>query len=150
MNLEYFIANRTARPTPEAKPNVMIRIATCSVAIGLAVMILTMAVVMGFKRDILHNISGFTSHVQVTHIRSANSLESTPIERSDSVEMMLRSVEGFHSMNIYALKGGIIKTDEGVAGIALKGVDSEYDLILGYEPISKTVFSVPSALKGVS
>lgn len=128
MNLEYFIANRTARPTLEAKPNVMIRIATCSVAIGLAVMILTMAVVMGFKRDILHNISGFTSHVQVTHIRSANSLESTPIERSDSVEMMLRSVAGFHSMNIYALKGGIIKTDEGVAGIALKGVDSEYDL----------------------
>lgn len=128
MNLEYFIADRTARPTPEAKPNVMIRIATCSVAIGLAVMILTMAVVMGFKSDILRNISGFTSHVQVTHIRSANSLESTPIERSDSVEMLLSSIDGFRSMNIYALKGGIIKTDEGVAGISLKGVADDYNL----------------------
>ncbi len=128
MNLEYFIAERTARSIPGSKPNVMTRIATGSVTIGLAVMILTMAVVMGFKREIARNISGFTSHVQVTHMRSANSLESTPIERSDSVENLLRSIDGFRSMDIYALKGGIIKTDEGVAGIMLKGVAGDYDL----------------------
>ena len=127
MNLEYFIADRTARSSSSAKPNVMIRIATGSVAIGLAVMILTMAVVMGFKREISRKMSGFTSHIQVTYVRSSNSLESSPIVRSDSVEMLLRGVEGFRSMSLYALKGGVIKSNEGVAGVVLKGVDDDYD-----------------------
>ena len=127
MNLEYFIADRTARTEQGARPNVMVRIATISVAIGLAVMILTMAVVAGFKTEISEKMSGFTSHIQVTHIRSANSLESTPIIRSDSVEQLLRSVEGFRAMSVYALKGGVIKSAEGVAGVMLKGVGEDYD-----------------------
>ncbi len=126
-NLEYFIADRTAHSAEGAKPNVMVRIATASVAIGLAVMIVTMAVVMGFKEEIARKMSGFTSHVQVAYVRSSNSLESTPIVRSDSVEMLLRSVEGFRSMNCYALKGGVIKSAEGVAGLVLKGVGDDFD-----------------------
>ena len=127
MNLEYFIADRTARSATAAKPNVMVRIATASVAVGLAVMIVTMAVVMGFKAEIARKVSGFTSHVQVTYIRSSNSLESSPIERSDSVEQLLRGVEGLRSMSAYALKGGVVKTAEGVAGMVLKGVGADYD-----------------------
>ncbi len=128
MNLEYFIADRTARSSSEIKPNVMVRIATISVAIGLAVMILTMAVVMGFKEEIARKMSGFTSHIQVTYVRSSNTLESTPIRRNADVERLLSSVEGFRSMNVYALKGGVIKTNEGVAGTVLKGVPADYNL----------------------
>lgn len=128
MNLEYLIASRTALSAEgNTKPNVMVRIATLSVAVGLAVMIVTMAVVAGFKRDISQKMSGFTSHVQVSYIRSANSLESTPILRNDRVEELIRSAEGFRSMSIYALKGGVIKSGEGVAGVMLKGVASDYD-----------------------
>lgn len=127
MNLEYFIADRTAHNATEAKPNVMVRIATASVAVGLAVMIVTMAVVMGFKTEIAHKMSGFTSHVQVTYLRSSNSLESAPIERNNHVEGLIRSVEGFRLMSVYALKGGVIKTADGVAGIVLKGVGNDYD-----------------------
>lgn len=129
MNLEYFIANRTAHGESSAKPNVMVRIATASVAVGLAVMIVTMAVVMGFKQEIARKMSGFTSHVQVSYIRSSNTLESTPIERSESIEQLLRSVEGCRSLSLYALKGGVIKTSEGVAGLVLKGVGGDYDMI---------------------
>ncbi|MBQ3260817.1 MAG: ABC transporter permease [Alistipes sp.] len=128
MNLEYLIASRTALSAEgNTKPNVMVRIATLSVAVGLAVMIVTMAVVAGFKRDIPQKMSGFTSHVQVSYIRSANSLESTPILRNDRVEELIRSAEGFRSMSIYALKGGVIKSGEGVAGVMLKGVADDYD-----------------------
>jgi lipoprotein-releasing system permease protein len=127
MNLEYFIANRTAHDPAASKPNVMVRIATASVAIGLTVMIVTMAVVMGFKSEIARKMTGFTSHVQVTYIRNSNSVESPPIERSDSIEHLLRSVKGFRAMNVYALKGGVIKTSEGVAGLVLKGVGEDYD-----------------------
>ncbi len=127
MNLEYFIANRTAHQAASDKPNVMVRIATASVAIGVAVMIVTMAVVMGFKEEIARKMSGFTSHVQLTYIRSSNSLESAPIQRSDTIEEMIRSMEGFRAMSVYALKGGVIKSNEGVAGLVLKGVDGDYD-----------------------
>ncbi|MBO5875970.1 MAG: ABC transporter permease [Alistipes sp.] len=127
MNLEYFIANRTAHDPVAAKPNVMVRIATASVAIGLAVMIVTMAVVMGFKEEIARKVSGFTSHVQVTYIRSSNSLEASPIERNEDIEQLIQSVEGFRSMSVYALKGGVIKTSEGVAGLVLKGIGEDYD-----------------------
>ncbi|MBO5234444.1 MAG: ABC transporter permease [Alistipes sp.] len=127
MNLEYFIANRTAHQAASDKPNVMVRIATASVAIGVAVMIVTMAVVMGFKEEIARKMSGFTSHVQLTYIRSSNSLESTPIQRSENIEEMIRSMEGFRAMSVYALKGGVIKSNEGVAGLVLKGVDGDYD-----------------------
>ena len=127
MNLEYFIANRTAHQAASDKPNVMVRIATASVAIGVAVMIVTMAVVMGFKEEIARKMSGFTSHVQLTYIRSSNSLESTPIQRSENIEEMIRSMEGFRAMSVYALKGGVIKSNEGVAGLVLKGVEGDYD-----------------------
>lgn len=127
MNLEYFIANRTAHHAASDKPNVMVRIATASVAIGVAVMIVTMAVVMGFKEEIARKMSGFTSHVQLTYIRSSNSLESAPIQRSENIEEMIRSMEGFRAMSVYALKGGVIKSNEGVAGLVLKGVDGDYD-----------------------
>ena len=127
MNLEYFIANRTAHQAASDKPNVMVRIATASVAIGVAVMIVTMAVVMGFKEEIARKMSGFTSHVQLTYIRSSNSLESAPIQRSENIEEMIRSMEGFRAMSVYALKGGVIKSNEGVAGLVLKGVDGDYD-----------------------
>ena len=137
INLEYFIADRTAHHATAAKPNVMVRIATASVAVGLAVMIVTMAVVMGFKAEIARKMSGFTSHIQVTYIRSSNSLESAPIERSDSVEWLLRSVKGFRSMSVYALKGGVVKTPEGVAGMVLKGVGADYDLSFFAEALAE-------------
>lgn len=126
-DLEYFIADRTAHDAASSRPNVMVRIATASVAIGLAVMILTMAVVMGFKDEIARKMSGFASHVQVTYIRNSNSLETAPIRRSESVEELIRRGEGFRSMSVYAIKGGVIKCSEGVAGLVLKGVGSDYD-----------------------
>ena len=69
MNLSFFIARRTARPSPENKPGVMERIAVISVALGVVVMILALAVIMGFKREVAHKMAGFAAHVSVTDIR---------------------------------------------------------------------------------
>lgn len=57
MNLAFFIARRMAKPSPENKPGVMERIAVVSVALGAAVMILAMAVIMGFKREVAHKMT---------------------------------------------------------------------------------------------
>lgn len=59
MNLAFFIARRTAQRTPENKPGVMERIAVISVALSVAVMLLAMAVIMGFKQEVSRKVAAF-------------------------------------------------------------------------------------------
>ncbi len=124
MNLEFFIARRLA--TDGGKPGVMVRIAGISVALGMAVMILTLAVIMGFKREVTRKVTGFGAHVAVTDIRGVHALDSEPVRRTPHLDSLIRSTEGFASLYPYALKGGIVKTSDAVLGVMLKGVDGTF------------------------
>ena len=75
-----------ALPTPENKPGVMERIAVGSVAIGVAVMILALAVVIGFKREVARKMEGLAAHVAVTDIRGVEALDSQPVHRNGHLE----------------------------------------------------------------
>ena len=124
VNLAFFIARRMAQPAPGNKPGVMERIAVVSVALGMAVMILAMAVIMGFKREVARKMTGFAAHVAVTDIRGVNALDAQPVRRSAHVEELIRTTEGFRAMAPYALRGGIVRTADAVEGIVLKGVEN--------------------------
>ena len=128
MDPAFFIARRTARPAPGEKPGVMERVAVVSVALGIVVMILALAVMMGFKREVSRKMTGFAAHVVLTDIRGVRTLDAQPLRRSERLEELIRTTPGFVSMSPYALRGGIIRTDGAVEGIALKGVDAGYDL----------------------
>ena len=69
MNLAFFIARRTAQRTPENKPGVMERIAVISVALSVAVMLLAMAVIMGFKQEVSRKVAAFSGHAVVNGVR---------------------------------------------------------------------------------
>ena len=127
MNLSFFIARRMARPSPENRPGVMERIAVVSVALGVAVMILALAVILGFKREVAAKMTGFAGHVAVTDVRGVGTLDAEPIVRSAHVEELIRTTEGFRAMAPYALRGGIVRTADAVEGIVLKGVDGSFD-----------------------
>lgn len=127
MNLEYFIARRLDRPCDGSRPGVMVRIAVVAVAVSVAVMILALAVIMGFKREITGKVVGFMAHAEVADVRSLRSLESQPIRRGGEVERLIRSVGGFSTLSPYAVRGAIVRTDAGMQGVMLKGVDSLYD-----------------------
>ena len=127
MNLAFFIARRMAQRTPGNKPGVMERIAVVSVALGMTVMILAVAVIMGFKREVAHKMSGFAAHVSVTDIRGVNALDAQPVRRSAHVEGLIRVTEGFRTMAPYAVKGGIVRTADAVGEVLLKGVERDYD-----------------------
>lgn len=105
----------------------MERIAVVSVALSVGTMILALAVMMGFKREVTRKITGFASHVALTDVRSVRALDSEPVRRSDHLESLIRSTEGFASLAPYAVRGGIVRTEETVEGILLKGVDGSYD-----------------------
>lgn len=127
MNLAFFIARRMARPTPGNRPGVMERIAVGSVALGVAVMILSLAVVVGFKREVARKMEGLVAHVSVTDIRGVDALDSQPVHRNARLEELIRSTDGFVAMAPYAVKGGIVRTDEAVGEVLLKGVGADYD-----------------------
>ena len=130
MNLPLFIARRIYSDQGDRRKvsRPAIRIATIGVAIGLAVMIITVSVVLGFKHTIRDKAIGFASHIQVMNMLSINSVESFPICIDDSIMRMIGSIEGVKHVQRYALTRGILKTDDDFLGVAFKGIGPEYDL----------------------
>ncbi len=75
----------------------MERIAVVSVALSVGVMVLTLAVMMGFKREVSRKITGFAAHATLTDVRSVRSLSPAPVRRSGELEALIRSADGFVS-----------------------------------------------------
>jgi lipoprotein-releasing system permease protein len=128
-NLPLFIARRIQSDQGDRRKvsRPAIRIATIGVAIGLAVMIITVSVVLGFKHTIRDKVIGFGSHIQVMNLLSVNSAESYPISINDSVRQALAAIEGVSHVERFALTPGILKTDEEFLGVLFKGVGPEFD-----------------------
>ena len=129
MNLELFIARKihfskegNRQVTPPA-----VRIAIVGVALGLAGMILSVAIVIGFKKEVRNKVIGFGSHIQITNFDNNSSYETTPIAVSDSLLQALQEFPGIKHIEGYATKMGILKTDSDFQGVVLKGIDTDYD-----------------------
>lgn len=104
-----------------------VRIATLGVAVGLAVMIISVCVVLGFKHTIRDKVIGFGSHITVADYMTMQTAEQYPIQMGDSMMRVLRGIEGVKHVQRYALKQGILKTDDDFLGVMLKGVGPDYD-----------------------
>ena len=103
------------------------RIATAGVAIGLAVMLVSVSVVFGFKHTIRDKVIGFGSHITVANFMSLHGRDTRPICIDDSMMAVLRSIDGVKHVQRYAVKQGILKTDSDFLGVAFKGIAEEYD-----------------------
>ena len=125
MNFEYFIARGFSRPQGARRPNIMVRIAVLSVALGIATMIVTQAVISGFAHEIERRLTGFTSHVIVAPAGVFGSHRQSVFVRETAVEEVLRSIGGFRSMDSFVHRSGIAKTSKSVEGIMLKGYDGD-------------------------
>jgi len=102
-------------------------IAIIGIALGLAVMILAIAILTGFKTEIRNKIVGFAGHIQVLNFDSNYSYETVPISSDQEFVMKIREDERFSQIQVFGTKAGIIKTDDNIQGVVLKGVDSNYD-----------------------
>lgn len=129
MNLPLYIARRIYADSDErlkvSRPAV--RIAIAGVAIGLAVMLISVSVVFGFKHTIREKVIGFGSHIQVGDFMTLQAQEQYPIQMGDSMMRVLRGIEGVRHVQRFAVKQGILKTDHDFLGVAFKGVGPEYD-----------------------
>ena len=129
MNVEYFIAKRlfTAKEENNSYTKPILRIAILAIALSVAIMLLSVMIVTGFKKDVSDKIIGFGSHITITSFSDNQSYETEPIQISDSLnKSILKNPEVKH-ISTFATKAGIIKTKDEILGVVLKGVSSNYD-----------------------
>jgi lipoprotein-releasing system permease protein len=129
MASEFFIARRIFQHNNGEK-NISppaIRVAVISIALGLVVMILAVAIVVGFKKEVRNKVIGFGSHIQITNFDSNSHYEMNLIAVSDTLFHLLQSYPNISHVQQFSVKPGIIKTDEDSQGAVFKGVDENYD-----------------------
>lgn len=129
MNTELFISRRLFFDKANKKllSQRIIRIALAGIAVGLAVMIIAVAVVTGFKNEIRNKVIGFGSHIQVVNYDSNNSYETQPVSKKQPFLPLIKQIDGVKHVQVFATKPGMIKTDEYIQGIVFKGIDTDYN-----------------------
>ena len=129
MNLPLFIAKRIYSDQGDKRKvsRPAIRIAIAGVAIGLAVMIITVSVVLGFKHTIRDKVAGFGGHIQVSNLLKYNDTDPYTIVADDSLMQVMRSLPGTKHIQRYSYVQGLLKTDDDFLGVMFKGVGPEFD-----------------------
>ncbi|MBR4138290.1 MAG: ABC transporter permease [Bacteroidales bacterium] len=126
MNAASFISKRIFSLSKENLSSTVMRIAVTSVALGIAIMLISTAVVVGFKNQIKDKVIGFVAPIHIQALNQNESIEETPLIL-DSVLLARLNKPFITEMHPTANKAGIIKTDEEIQAVVLKGVDFNYN-----------------------
>ncbi|RZK56945.1 MAG: ABC transporter permease, partial [Pedobacter sp.] len=127
MNIEYFIAGRIAIKSERTFSKLIVRIAIAGVMLSLAVMILSIAIIKGFKTEIQDKVRGFIGDVQIYRFDLNGSFEKSPFVPNDSTLSYLKRNKNLASFYPFATKPAIISANGEVEGINFKGIDKTYD-----------------------
>ncbi len=129
MNLEYFIAKRliTARDHKSSISAPIIKIAIAAIAIGMIMMIISVATGIGLQQKIRQKVAAFNGHIIITNYdENQSQLSVTPISTHQDFYPKFKNVEGINHIQAVATKSGIIRTETAFEGIIFKGVGKEY------------------------
>lgn len=129
INTELFIARRIFRTkgTSRKFSESIVSFAVFGIAFGLFVMILSVAIVTGFKKEVRNKVIGFGSHIQLVNFDSNSSYETVPVSKDQVWLQEIKNMKGVKNIQSFATKPGIVKTDEEIHGIVLKGVGPDFD-----------------------
>ncbi len=132
MNYELFIAKRiiqskSADNSINKGTRIILRFSIIGVALGVFLMLLSLAVVKGFQGEIRNKVIGFGSHIQITEFNYESPLSFKPMDKNQPFYTEIAKAPEVSSVQMYALKEGIIKTDEEIAGVIAKGIHSDFN-----------------------
>lgn len=127
MNTSLFIARKISSLKKDSFSSPILKIGISGIALGVAVMIISMAIVTGFQNQIRDKVIGFGAHIQINKYDFNTSYESDPISKFQSFYPSLDTLEGVSHIQVYAYKAGIIKTNDYIQGIVLKGLGDDFD-----------------------
>ncbi len=126
MNFELFVARRMHTKKGESFSGSFIRIAIISVALGVVMMIMADSILIGFQDAIRDKIAGFAGHIRISPFTGNESWEQEPVEGYGNWLLQIQNTEGVDHAQVYATKAGIIKTDDQIEGVVLKGIASDF------------------------
>ena len=129
MNLEYFIAKRliTAKDYKSSISAPIIKIAIAAIAIGMVMMIVSVATGIGLQQKIREKVSAFNGHIIISNYDNNQSEATlTPIAKNQEFYPKFNSVAGISHIQAIATKAGIIRTEKAFEGIIFKGVGADY------------------------
>lgn len=129
MNLPFFISKRISKEASGSFSSIINRIAVVSIGLGLAVLILAFMVLFGFKKEIKDKIYSFSGHLIINKYTLSTSFEESSIIVDDSLIQQLKSYPLTERIQPYAMKAALLKTDEEVQGVIVKGVDESFDTL---------------------
>jgi lipoprotein-releasing system permease protein len=127
LNFEYFISRRIRSKEGSSFSRPIVRVSITGIALGLAVMLVSVAILQGFQTQVRDKVSGFGGHIQISGFDSNNSYEPTPIDKRDAGIDQLKQLPGIIGIQEFGLKAGIVKTNDQIEGVVLKGVSDDYD-----------------------
>ncbi len=127
---EYFIANkiRSGGVTGKKFAGPVLKVAVGGIILGMIVMILSIAIGSGFKKEIREKIVGFGGHIQIINYDFNLSYEANPILHDNYLLQSVKSLDGVKNIQRFATKPGLLKTNEEMQGVILKGIGDDYDL----------------------
>jgi lipoprotein-releasing system permease protein len=128
MNFPVFIAKRLVKGNSETSFSKPINvIAVTGISLGLAVMILAVSILTGFKQQIREKVAGFGAHIQILNYDSNLSYETQPVNTKKEFVEVLKKMPGIDHLQVFATKAGIIKTVDNIQGVVLKGIGPDFD-----------------------
>ncbi len=127
MNFASFIASRISFRSKRTFSKLIVRIAITGIMLGLSVMILSVAIVKGFKKEVGNRIDAFSGDIRISKVDLNESYENTPFAASDSIKKAVLANKQITRVMPFATKNGIIKANDEIEAIVMKGVDGAYD-----------------------
>ncbi|HYG40015.1 MAG TPA: FtsX-like permease family protein [Cytophagales bacterium] len=140
MNLSLFISKKIVKADRGSFSSIVNKIAIASIALGLAIMLISFLILGGFETTIREKIYGFSGHINITKYTMSNSYEEAAMEDKAENRKSLLSHENVAHIQAFAHKPGLLKTDKEVQGVLLKGVSKDFNLKVFKENIREGAF----------
>jgi lipoprotein-releasing system permease protein len=127
MFFEYFVAKRITFQSRRSFSTLVVRLAVAAIALSLAVMLISIAVIRGFQGEIKQKVISFGSHIQVSSYELTESLRSDPIRLSEDRLDTIRTLPLVKHVQAFANKPGILRAGETIEGVVLRGAGPDFD-----------------------
>lgn len=127
MTFEVFVSKRLIKTKLVGSAGRIIRIATVSIALSVAVMLISISILTGFKNSIKDKVIGFGSHIKVLPFTLSDSYSDTPIYIDEQTQNELKSIPNINSITPILNKSAVIIKDNDFHAIILKGITPTYD-----------------------
>jgi lipoprotein-releasing system permease protein len=129
LNTELFIARRLflSRDQSQHLSRRIVRLAIAGISLGMVVMILAVAIVVGFQQQVENKVNGFAAHLQIVNYDNNQSYQTRPISTDQVPISRIKSIAGISHIQKFATKPGMIKVEDEIQGVVLKGISEDFD-----------------------